>query len=435
MKNTTVFKTRRQELLQKVHKAYPDQQGVIVLFGSFEQARGRFRQESSFYYYAGIEEPGAVLIIDWSGKTTVLLPNHGTQRSQWMPSAASADEKMAQIWGVDDIRYLGALSSTYYFSPLFSVQEYEHFLRLVDEWITKKITAFTLIPSSQYKYVEQQLIIERLVQMNPLLRTIVHDVSDIVAHMRRKKSKAEIEIMYKAVEITMIAQEAAARVIESGKNEREIQAGIEYIFTEHGATNAFPSIVASGKNSTILHYNINSSVMKDGDLVVVDIGAEYDYYCADLTRTYPVRGTFSKRQSELYDKVLETQHYIADRAQPGYWLNNKEQPDKSLQHLAQTFLKEQGYDKYFMHGIGHYLGLDVHDVGSLAEPLQEGDVITIEPGIYIAQENSGIRIEDNYWIVQDGAVCLSEQLPKERKAVEKMAQQEIDEDDEYEDMN
>ena len=126
--------------------------------------------------------------------------------------------------------------------------------------------------------------------------------------------------------------------------------------------------------------------MNKGDLVVVDIGAEIAYYCADLTRTYPVSGVFSKRQREVYDLVLQTQRYIETLAKPGMWLTNKDNPDKSLHHLARTYLKDLGYDKYFNHGLGHFLGLDVHDVGDYTQPLKEGDVITLEPGIYIPRK-------------------------------------------------
>ena len=193
--------------------------------------------------------------------------------------------------------------------------------------------------------------------------------------------------------------------------------------TNSCASRAFSSIVASGQNGAILHYTAQDTTMHDGDLVVVDIGARYNYYCADLTRTYPVSGKFTVQQRKLYDVVLETQEYIADIAKPGYWLKNDKRQEKSLHHLACAFLKGHGYDQYFSHNIGHYLGLDVHDVGSYEEPLQEGDVITIEPGIYIPEEQIGIRIEDNYWIVKGGVICLSEQLPKRPKEIEKLVRQ------------
>jgi Xaa-Pro aminopeptidase len=155
---------------------------------------------------------------------------------------------------------------------------------------------------------------------------------------------------------------------------------------------------------------------------VVDIGAEANYYCADLTRTYPVSGTFTSRQKEIYNLVLDTQDHIANIAKPGMWLFNKEKPEQSLHHLAYAFLEKKGYAKYFPHGLGHFLGLDVHDVGNRAEPLEEGDVFTIEPGIYIPAEKIGVRIEDDYWMAKDGVVCLSEELPKNADDIERMVQ-------------
>ncbi len=159
----------------------------------------------------------------------------------------------------------------------------------------------------------------------------------------------------------------------------------------------------------------------------------YEGYCADLTRTYPVSGKFSKRQKELYEIVLETQQYIADKAMPGMYLNNSDYPDMSLNHLAKAYLKKAGYEQYFIHGIGHYLGLDVHDVGSTKEPLQEHDVFTIEPGIYIPQEGIGIRIEDDYWMARKGSICLSENLPKDPSDIEALVQQSLE--DSYDDMD
>ena len=253
------------------------------------------------------------------------------------------------------------------------------------------------------------------------------DISDIVAECRRTKSQEESEHIYNAIDCTMAAREA--QLIDVDKFEHEVEAGIEFVYIQSGGRAAFPSIVASGKNATILHYNANDSLMKKGDLVIVDIGAEIDYYCADLTRTYPVSGIFTKRQKELYNIVLETQEYIENLAKPGYWLFNKNEQEKSLHHLAYEFLDKIGYSKYFTHNLGHFLGMDVHDIGDYSKPLKEGDVITIEPGIYIPEENIGIRIEDNYWIIKDGVMCLSQDLPKDPNLIEEMmAQSNSDED-------
>ena len=160
------------------------------------------------------------------------------------------------------------------------------------------------------------------------------------------------------------------------------------------------------------------AVVDNCELVVVDIGAEYEYYAADVTRTYPVSGMFTDEQQELYRTVLEAQEYVFDLARPGMFIRNESQPELSLHHHAVNFFKERNLHEYFTHGIGHFLGLDVHDVGDYKEPLKSGDVITIEPGLYIPKKGLGIRIEDDYVIVDDGAVCLSDELVKEPEEIE-----------------
>jgi Xaa-Pro aminopeptidase len=234
--------------------------------------------------------------------------------------------------------------------------------------------------------------------------------------MRMTKSSDEIDKIYRSIEIVQHAQDAIAKMIRPGVYEKEIQALIEYVFISSGATAAFPTIVGTGNNSTILHYTSGKSEFLKGDLVVVDCGAKYKYYCSDITRTYPVSGKFTKRQQEIYDIVLATQSLVAENAKPGVWINNPKDPNNSLQHIALNFLKSKKLDVFFIHGIGHHLGLDVHDA-SEKRPLQVNDIITIEPGIYIPEENIGIRIEDNYWIMPDGSICLSESIVKEREAL------------------
>jgi Xaa-Pro aminopeptidase len=198
--------------------------------------------------------------------------------------------------------------------------------------------------------------------------------------------------------------------LSESPNELTVRAAAEYLCTEHGSLLAFPSIVASGVHATTLHHQPVNHTIKSGELVVVDIGAKYEGYCADISRTYPVIGKFSERQRQLYEIVLSVQEAVAEAACPGMFLKNPDLPDKSLHHIACAVFKEYGLESAFIHNIGHYLGLDVHDVGSYAEPLAEGDVITIEPGVYLPNEGIGVRIEDNFWVVPGGAVCLSDSL-------------------------
>lgn len=427
VKDFSVPILRRKELLAMVKQEYPAiKKGAILLLAGFENERVAFRQESSFYYLTGITEPSIAVLIDLEGRTTLFIPNCAVDRSRWLYSAVELNQENAASLGFNEIVPLGKQCAGFQLHPYFAQEEYEDLLTHIKKIVDEHGTIFTFTPNNPHAYIDQRLILNRINAFIPRLPSALVDISPLVATMRRRKDMQEIELMYKAVEITAMAHEAAAQAIQHEVSESEVQASIEYIFTGSGGRAAFPSIVAGGSNATILHYIINKDTLKSGDLVVVDIGAEYEYYAADITRTYPVSGSFTPRQRELYNIVLDTQEYIASLAKPGYWLSNRDKPEHSLNHLAKKYLQERGYGHYFIHGIGHFLGLDVHDVGDYSKPLQEGDVITIEPGIYIPEEKVGIRIEDNYWIVKDGVVCLSEYLPKKTEDIEMMMQQGTD---------
>jgi len=436
---TLVHSLRRKELIEAIKLTFPKQEGIVVLLGAFEQGSERFRQDKTFYYYTDVVEPGTALVIDLAGKSTLYIPNCFEKRAQWMTLPPALVNRDAKALGVDAVELLGDQCQGYELNPYFSAHEYAHMITLVKSVIARGGSIFTTTPDNGHEYLHARFTFDHLQKFIPELQKSVVDISPLIASSRRRKDVSEIEHVYRAIEITELAHESAVSAIKHGVLEAEVQASLEYMMIASHARTAFPSIVASGKNATVLHYNENSGTLKDGDLLVVDIGAEFKNYCADLTRTYPVSGTFSKRQRELYTIVLETQTHIASLAKPGMWVKNKDKVEQSLHHLAVKFLAKRGYDKYFPHGIGHFLGLDVHDVGDYSVPLQEGDVITIEPGIYIPEESIGIRIEDNYWITKEGALCLSEHLPKEADDIEAVVQQALrgesdDEDeDEYED--
>lgn len=435
---TLVYSLRRKELVESIKSGSPQKQNdVIVLFGAFEQSNERFRQDKTFYYYTGVNEPGTVLVIDMTGKATLYIPNCFEKRAQWMTLPPALVNRDAKALGVDAVELLGDECAGYELNPYFSADEYAHMISLMKSVVAGGGSFFTTAPNNGHEYLHARFTFDHLQKFILEVQKSVVDISTYIAANRRRKDMGEIEQIYRAIEVAELAHESAVQAIKHDVLESEVQASLEYMMIASHARPSFPSIVASGKNGTVLHYNQNNGTLKNGDLVVIDIGAELDNYCSDLTRTYPVSGTFSKRQKELYNIVLETQEHIASLAKPGMWLKNKDKADKSLHHLAVKFLAQRGYDKYFPHGIGHFLGLDVHDVGNYDVPLHEGDVITIEPGIYIPQENIGIRIEDNYWITKDGAICLSERLPKDADDIEGLMQQaldgEADDEDEYED--
>lgn len=416
----SLYKMRRHELVKRVKNAHPHTRGLIVLFAGFEQDRVSFWQESSFYYYTGIVEPGVVTMLDLEGHATLFVPHFGKNRAQWMDTPLPLIQSNAAVLGFDEITNLGEECGGYQIFPFFKLSSYQRLIDRFKKLVSEDNRCFTLWPSDESRYIEQRLVINRLVAFISGLDQKIVDISQLVDDARRTKDTYEIDMISRAIEITGLAHEAAARAIKKGVLECEIQATLEYIMAGSGARPAFPSIVAAGSNATILHYMSRHSSVKNGDLVIIDIGAMWQGYCADITRTYPVSGTFDKKQRELYQVVLDTQEYVTDSAKPGMYLNNADIPEQSLHHGAQAFLRKYGYDQYFVHGIGHFLGLDVHDVGNIKQPLKEHDVFTIEPGIYIQKEGIGIRIEDDFMMTSRGAVCLSDHVPRSLQAIEEM---------------
>lgn len=247
----------------------------------------------------------------------------------------------------------------------------------------------------------------------------------IVKELRAVKTKEEVEVTKVAIDITRKAFERVLKFVQPGVMEYEIEAEITHEFLRNRATrHAYGCIIASGDSARVLHYVENNRECKDGDLLLMDFGAEYGNYNADLTRTIPVNGKFTKRQKEVYNACLAVHKYCASILKPG--INYADYINKVNQEMEKQLLKmgliskadiknqdpeNPAYRKYFYHGIGHHLGLDVHDVGTRNEPVKEGMLFTIEPGIYIEEEQMGIRIENNYWLTKNGSINLFKGIP------------------------
>ena len=418
------YKKRRKDLYDRVVGAYQSSNPLIVLFGNAELENQRFVQDPTFYYYTGIEIQGACLIIDAQGNQKLFVPKFPESRKLW-----EADQDLSledvQNMGFSHFDMTGQTIQGFSVSYRFSMHDYQNIIEILSAHAFGGGQIFTFLPNKGISSLTH-LMWDRLFAFTPSLVASMSDMSEQIIAMRRKKDMYEIQTLYKAVEITSQAQEAAANIIAPGVNEADVQAGIEFIYTQNFARPAFPSIVGSGKQSTILHYRSNNNVINKNELVVVDIGACYQYYCADITRTYPSSKKFTQQQKDLYSLVLEAQLYAASLAKPGMYLHSAAHPEISLHHKVVEFFEAKKYGKYFPHGLGHFLGLDVHDVGGRDKMLEVGDVITIEPGIYISEKNMGVRIEDNYWIVEDEAICLSENLPKDPEEIEAFMQQSLD---------
>ena len=418
-----IFKNRRQKLIARIKEQYGVSSGVVMIAAGFEMGRHPFRQESSFYYLTGIVEPAAILCMYLDGREILYVPRFSIARGQWVNVFVDGPQDAAKI-DVTEVRYLGKDSPGYSFKVVFTAEKYETLLIDLDKYIVPGVKLFTLHDAHNEENFMQVSLYKHLQQWLPVLGANV-DACPILYDLRRTKDEYELDLIYKAVQVTSVAQKAAADTIEPGRYEYEVKAAIESVFTGlAGARPAFPSIVATGMNTTVLHYTQHNKELKASDLIVVDIGAEYGNYTSDLTRTYPVSGLFTPRQREIYQLVLDTQLYIESIAAPDMFLRNEKYPEKSLRRLAMKYLDDHGgYGKYFCHQIGHYMGLDVHDVGDYTTPLRPGDVFTIEPGIYIPEEGIGVRIEDDYVMADDGAACLSYELAKEVDEIEALMQE------------
>jgi Xaa-Pro aminopeptidase len=234
----------------------------------------------------------------------------------------------------------------------------------------------------------------------------------LLAGLREAHGPEEIARMQQAIAVTRQGHDAAARATIAGVSERDVQTQIEYAFYAAGATGlSYPSIVGSGPNGAVLHWDQNSRLLSVGDLVVIDAAGEYGRYAADVTRTYPVSGHFTEEQAAVYRAVYQAQEDIFAAIKPGVTMAD-------LQHAAEESLRRSGHLADFIHGFGHFVGLDVHDVGDYEKPLPPGAVITVEPGVYLPQRNFGVRIEDMVLITDKGFKLLTADIPRKLEDVE-----------------
>jgi Xaa-Pro aminopeptidase len=250
----------------------------------------------------------------------------------------------------------------------------------------------------------------------------VRDLSPVLAEMRLRKEPGEVELTRRAVMATVAAMGAAATRVRPGTREGEVDGAAFAALRACGADGwAFPPIVGSGQAGCVLHYDANRGLLVDGELVVVDIGARWGYYCGDLTRTFPVNGRFTTKQRQLYDAVFAAYEAATASLAPGSTIGAARKAAFAV--LERSGLQGDGgrtLGQFFIHGIGHFLGLEAHDVGGEDPTLAPGMVLTIEPGVYLPEQGIGIRIEDNYLITEAGAENLSASLPCDAQAIERL---------------
>lgn len=411
------YAKRRQALMQKL------KDGVVILIGAREEDLGevaRFRQKNDFMYLTGVETPAAYLMLVPAGliggkpaSETVFIPPRNPGREQWNGEHLGPGREAENIFGVQEV----AGSDTF----KDRLNELLNSAAFKGEGVARKAKLYTIIPTGKTAEIEREThFVARIRQATPHVAIV--DVSPIIAEMRKVKSAAEITLLQKAVDITNDGQREAARTIRPGAFEYEAQAAIEAAFTRNGSERTgYPSIIGSGIYSTILHYNTSRRRIQAGDLVVVDVGAEYSYYTGDITRTFPASGKFTPRQREIYQLVLEAQRAAEKAFKPGVSTIAALHSAAVAAMRASPLRDKQGntLDRYFIHALSHWLGMDVHDVGDYST-LPAGAVFTIEPGIYIPEEKLGVRIEDDYLVTATGLVKLSRALPSEPDEIEKM---------------
>lgn len=410
--------TNRERVIQTVSKTLASQgdRWVLVLINDFESHRDRFRSESTFFYLTGLSEPGVMVLVFSDGRTVLYRPAYTIDRETWTgvkfsPAAA----------GFEHEAFLGEKVQGYSISSTFEPDHYAHVGKELAEWLDGNGTLFVVHDADGDRYRTQSELMSALVDSFNISYREVRDISPVVHNLRREKNVREIEAMYHAAQITVNAHKFTMKAIKAGTFEYELRGAVESVFTMFGAERpAFPTIVGTGVNSTKLHYVQGAAQLTGGDLVLIDCGAEYEMYCADVSRTYPVSGLFTPRQRDVYELVLQVQKTLERLARPGMFLRNSDAQDASLHHIAVRMFKEAGVDGYFKHSVGHFLGLDVHDVGDYSIPLSPGDAFTLEPGLYFPDERLGVRIEDDYILTEDGLICLTEALPKEVEDIENL---------------
>jgi len=415
------YRARREKLAAKLDGGFalvfapPEAEGPNDIYG--------YRPDDNFYYLTGWPEPGASLLVVSAREakensparpyTEILfLPSRNFSQERWTgPKLGPDDPKAAQLTGVDRVEALDNLRS-----------------ELVKLLPPRGAKIYTDVPAAgETSNSTEPLSWLKNANAFPV-GTSYADIRPHLESLRMVKDAGEVELVRKATNASIAAQFAAIRAIKPGVTEREISALLQYEWGKRGCERpAYAPIVGSGFNSTVLHYSDDSGTIQSGDLIVMDAAGEYSLYASDITRTMPANGKFTPRQREIYDIVLGAQKAAMAAFQSGKSHLQRNQPD-SIYQAAYDYINTHGKDshgeplgKYFIHGLGHYVGLNVHDAGDYSVPLGPGVVFTIEPGIYIPEEKLGVRIEDMFYVDKDGKLTrLTESLPQAADEIERL---------------
>jgi len=413
------YRARREALARKAEG------GIVLLFAPLE-AEGPndiygFRQDNNFFYLSGWTEPGAALLIAPATQATtsssarayteiLFLPAHNPSQERWTgPKLGSENPEAPKVTGFDRVEVIDRLR--------------DELVRVLPQ---PRATVYSDLPAFGQTSASAEPL-DWLKRANAFPTYVsFQDVKPLLAYLRTFKDAGEIERIRKATDASVAAHFAAFHAVKPGISEREISALMQYEWGKRGCERpAYAPIVGSGFNSTVLHYSDDSAIMHAGDVIVIDAAGEYSMYASDITRTLPATGKFAPRQREIYDIVLGAQQAAIAAFQPGKSTLRRDDAN-SLYKVAYEYINSHGKDKqggplgkYFIHGLSHYVGLNVHDDGDYTLPLAPGMVFTIEPGIYIPEEKLGVRIEDVFYVDKDGKLInLSAALPHTADEVE-----------------
>ncbi len=419
----SVYQLRREAFMSRIANG-------AAIFPSARACRHKYRQDSNFFYLTGFDEPESVCVLapdHPEHKYVLFVRPRDREREIWTGKRAGV-EGAKEEYNADAAYSLDDLDKE--LPKYFENVEKIYYSLGSDDGIDKKVMG--LLKQFRGKRYESC--------SGPV--SIV-DPAEIVRNMRAIKDDYEIELMRRAAEISVEAHIAAMKAIKPGMYEYEMQAIIEYTFLKNGAIPAYPTIAGAGANATCLHYDVNDCVINDGILLLVDAGAEYQHYSGDITRTYPANGKFSPLQKELYTIVLDAQMAAIEAIKPGAKIDEYHEKAVGvivdglmdigfLEGEREKIIEEKGYNKFYMHNTGHWIGLDTHDVGMRkigdeARPFEPGMVVTVEPGLYIAEDMEevdekyrgiGIRIEDDVLVTKNGHEVLTEKAPKKIEDIE-----------------
>jgi Xaa-Pro aminopeptidase len=404
-------------------KMQPNSIAIFVSNDEFPlngDALHHFQQNSDLFWLSGIEQEGSMVILfpnnpDPKYREVLVLTRPQELKEIWDGKRLRANEATA-ISGMKTIVWADVLDAM--------LQTWIHLADSIYLDSNENDRKNNLVRTSEYRFIDEM---QSRYPLHQYLRA-----AKLLKDLRGIKTKEEVQVIQKAIDITEVAFRRLLQFIQPGVYEHEIEAEIYHSFLSQRATGpAYHSILASGDNARTLHYVSNNNQCKDGELILMDFGAAYGGYNADLTRTVPVNGKFTKRQKEVYNACLHLHDYAKSILKPGITI--LKYTDKVGEEATKQFLKigllsksdiknedaeNKAYRKYLYHGISHHLGIDVHDLGTRTAPIQAGMVFTVEPGIYIKEEQMGVRIENNIWITKTGNQDLFKNIPIKADEIE-----------------